>query len=167
MRNLRADVRLVTVLEDVNHLRSEYHIAIDAHCHIASRMRRHPQRQRATRNNLHTSAYVSIRHTSAYVSIRQHTSAYVSIRQHTSYVSMRQHTSANVSKRQHTSAYVSIRQHTSAYVSTRPEALDDGPRQQGCRCLATQVCQNLYFCTSKASKLLVKRENCLAKQVKC
>jgi hypothetical protein len=37
------------------------------------------------RNNLHTSAYVSIRqHTSAYVSIRQHTSAYVSIRQHTS-----------------------------------------------------------------------------------
>jgi hypothetical protein len=39
-------------------------------------------------DNLHTSAYVSIRqHTSAYVSIRQHTSAYVSngsTRQHTS-----------------------------------------------------------------------------------
>jgi hypothetical protein len=55
------------------------------------------------------------------------------------------HPSASVSIRQHTSAYVSIRQHTSAYVSIR----------QASRCLHPQRLrsQNMYFCTSKASKL--------------
>jgi hypothetical protein len=52
--------------------------------------------------------------------------------------------------RQHTSAYVSIRQHTVAYGSIRqflPPLLADALHLQ------LLLRQNLYFCTSKASKL--------------
>jgi hypothetical protein len=75
----------------------------------------------------HTPAYVSTQHTSAH-SILQHTS----IRQHTAYVST-QHTSAH----QHTWAHVSPS--TECPGLTRPSF-----------CL---LCQYLYFCTRKASKL--------------
>ncbi len=120
----------------------------------------------------HPSACVSIRqHASAYGSIRQRTPAYVSIRQHTSAcVSIRQHASASVS---HSSAYVSIRQHTSAYgipallacparrtSPRRPSGRNSKPSNRsvisaggGCRAAACRLLrQDLYFCTSKASK---------------
>jgi hypothetical protein len=96
------------------------------------------------------------------VSIRQHTSAYVpracGTCQHTSaYVSIRQHTSASVSiiasSMWTSSAYVSIRQHASAYLPRACETCQpvrDG--RAGSLCLLS-MCQYLYFCTSKASKL--------------
>jgi hypothetical protein len=102
----------------------------------------------------------------AYVSIRQHASAYAY-----AYVSMRraqedargiaprirQHTSACVERRKmrveslytQTSAYVSIRQHTQT--SACGEQCRRAPED------ARALRQYLYFCTSKASNLSIRR----------
>ena len=117
-------------------------------------VRPHPTEQLAlvrirakVRNDLHTSAYVSI---------RQHTSA-----ESPSYVSIRQHTSAYVSGitfiRQDTSGYVRIRQHTSRQSTELPSSLGRISGAQSTNCASLTLEQRLkmgpiYPCSRSSTK---------------
>jgi hypothetical protein len=118
------------------------------------------------RTRQHSSAYASIRqHTSAYVSIRQHTPAYVSIRQHTSAYLLaglveKPHCPQRIglySKNVSSCTFVPAKQVNSVPVLrctfVPVKQANSVPVLGGPLKLGLEVGQQLYFCTSKASKL--------------